>query len=110
MLPPTGPCDVQVPVCPAASRTASRSARAIARRAGSLRHLSTLRETMPPSLPDAAPGPSITVKPRMRIDTHNHYYPSRYFEMIRETPSEFSFGTDPTGRTIIQHRGARFFG
>ena len=46
----------------------------------------------------------------MRIDIHNHYYPARYFETIRETPSEFSFGTDPTGRTIIQHRGARFFG
>ena len=65
---------------------------------------------MPPSLPDAAPGPSITVKLRMRIDIHNHYYPARYFETIRETPSDFSFGTDPTGRTIIQHRGARFFG
>jgi aminocarboxymuconate-semialdehyde decarboxylase len=30
--------------------------------------------------------------------------------MIRETPSEFSFDKDPTGRTIITHRGARFFG
>src|SRR5229473_5097781 len=46
----------------------------------------------------------------MRIDIHNHYYPPRYFEAIRETPSEFSFGTDPTGRTIIRYRGARFFG
>ncbi len=46
----------------------------------------------------------------MRIDLHTHYYPPRYFEMIRETPGEFSFGTDPAGRTIIRYRGARFFG
>jgi aminocarboxymuconate-semialdehyde decarboxylase len=46
----------------------------------------------------------------MRMDLHTHYYPSRYFETIRDTPSDFSFGTDPTGRTIIRHRGARFFG
>ena len=25
-------------------------------------------------------------------------------------PGEFSFGKDPTGRTIIKYRGARFFG
>ena len=30
--------------------------------------------------------------------------------MIRDTPSEFSFAKDPTDRTIITHRGARFFG
>ena len=46
----------------------------------------------------------------MKIDLHTHYYPPRYFETIRETPSEFSFGADPTGRTIIRYRGARFFG
>ena len=46
----------------------------------------------------------------MKMDCHTHYYPPRYFETIRETPSEFSFGTDPTGRTIIRYRGARFFG
>ena len=46
----------------------------------------------------------------MKMDLHTHYYPARYFETIRETPSDFSFGTDPTGRTIIRHRGARFFG
>jgi len=46
----------------------------------------------------------------MKIDIHTHYYPERYFETIRRTPSEFSFGTDPTGRTIIRYRGARFFG
>ncbi len=46
----------------------------------------------------------------MRYDLHTHYYPPSYFELIRKTPGEFAFGTDPTGRTIIRHRGARFFG
>jgi len=46
----------------------------------------------------------------MRLDLHTHYYPEQFFQMIRDTPSEFSFAKDPTGRTIITHRGARFFG
>lgn len=46
----------------------------------------------------------------MKLDLHTHYYPEIFFQMIRETPSEFSFDKDPTGRTIITHRGARFFG
>lgn len=46
----------------------------------------------------------------MKIDVHTHYYPETFFEMIRNTPSDFSFAKDPTGRTIITHRGARFFG
>jgi aminocarboxymuconate-semialdehyde decarboxylase len=46
----------------------------------------------------------------MKIDLHTHYYPEVFFQMIRDTPSEFSFAEDPTGRTIITHRGARFFG
>jgi aminocarboxymuconate-semialdehyde decarboxylase len=46
----------------------------------------------------------------MRFDLHTHYYPSAYFERIRQTPGEFSFGADPTGRTIIRYRGSRFFG
>lgn len=46
----------------------------------------------------------------MKIDVHTHYYPEMFFEMIRHTPSDFSFAKDPTGRTIITHRGARFFG
>lgn len=46
----------------------------------------------------------------MRYDLHTHHYPASFFELIRSTPGEFSFGTDPTGRTIIRHRGARFFG
>ena len=46
----------------------------------------------------------------MKLDLHTHYYPERYFQMIRDAQSEFSFDKDPTGRTIITHRGARFFG
>ena len=46
----------------------------------------------------------------MKLDLHTHYYPDIFFQMLRDIPSEFSFAKDPTGRTIITHRGARFFG
>lgn len=46
----------------------------------------------------------------MRFDLHTHYYPAAYFEMIRRSEGDFSFATDPTGRTIIRYRGSRFFG
>jgi aminocarboxymuconate-semialdehyde decarboxylase len=46
----------------------------------------------------------------LRFDLHTHYYPPSYFERIHATPGEFSFGSDPTGRTIIRFRGSRFFG
>jgi aminocarboxymuconate-semialdehyde decarboxylase len=46
----------------------------------------------------------------MRYDLHTHYYPASYFELIRRTPGDFEFASDPTGRTIIRYRGARFFG
>src|SRR5689334_12461404 len=45
-----------------------------------------------------------------KFDLHTHYYPTVYFNRIRETASEFSFGTSPSGQTIITYRGARFFG
>jgi aminocarboxymuconate-semialdehyde decarboxylase len=45
-----------------------------------------------------------------KLDLHTHYYPSTYFDKIRELPSEFSFGKSPSGQTIITYRGARFFG
>ena len=48
--------------------------------------------------------------PGRRIDIHTHYYPEAFFQKIRELPGEFSFDKDPTGRTIIKYRGARFFG
>ncbi len=46
----------------------------------------------------------------MKYDLHTHYYPESYFDKIRELSSDFTFAKDPTGRTIIQLRGARFFG
>jgi aminocarboxymuconate-semialdehyde decarboxylase len=50
------------------------------------------------------------MNPGKKIDIHTHYYPEAFFEKIREVPSDFSFDKDPTGRTIIKYRGARFFG
>ncbi|HJS74785.1 MAG TPA: amidohydrolase family protein [Vicinamibacteria bacterium] len=46
----------------------------------------------------------------MKYDLHTHYYPKSYFDKIRELSTDFTFDTDPTGRTIIKLRGARFFG
>ena len=46
----------------------------------------------------------------MRWDLHTHYYPEAFFRLIEDVGGAFSFGTDPTGRTIIPFRGARFFG
>jgi aminocarboxymuconate-semialdehyde decarboxylase len=46
----------------------------------------------------------------VKLDLHTHYYPPAYFGMIRRTGGEFTFGADPTGRTIILYRGSRFFG
>lgn len=51
----------------------------------------------------------MTDRPR-KFDLHTHYYPPIFFDKIRDLPSEFSFGTSPSGQTIITYRGARFFG
>ena len=51
----------------------------------------------------------MTERPR-KFDLHTHYYPTIFFDKIRDLPSEFSFGTSPSGQTIITYRGARFFG
>jgi len=46
----------------------------------------------------------------MKLDLHTHYYPGSFFETLQKTPGDFSFGRDPTGRTIITYKGSRFFG
>jgi aminocarboxymuconate-semialdehyde decarboxylase len=46
----------------------------------------------------------------MKYDLHTHYYPKSYFDKIRRLSTDYTFDTDPTGRTIIKLRGARFFG
>lgn len=62
-----------------------------------------------------APGSSLraagTTAPGLKVDIHTHHYPEAFFQTIRDTPgTDFSFAQDPTGRTIIRYRGARFFG
>lgn len=46
----------------------------------------------------------------MRYDVHTHHYPADYFALIERGGGDFSFGTDPSGQTIIRYRGSRFFG
>jgi aminocarboxymuconate-semialdehyde decarboxylase len=46
----------------------------------------------------------------VKYDLHTHYYPASFFDAIKAHGTAFSFGTDPTGRTIITYGGARFFG
>jgi len=46
----------------------------------------------------------------VKFDLHTHYYPESFFDKIRELSNDFTFDKDPTGRTIIKLRGARFFG
>jgi aminocarboxymuconate-semialdehyde decarboxylase len=46
----------------------------------------------------------------MKFDLHTHFYTEKYFQTIRDLPSEFSFAESSTGQTIITYRGARFFG
>ena len=45
-----------------------------------------------------------------KLDLHTHFYTDRYFQSIRDLPSEFSFAESSTGQTIITYRLARFFG
>jgi len=47
---------------------------------------------------------------QQKLDLHTHFYTEKYFQTIRDLPSEFSFGTSSSGQTIITYRGARFFG
>ncbi len=61
----------------------------------------------PVSGPAAQPGAAPRVP---RWDIHTHHYTPGFFETVRASGGEFSFGTDPTGRTIITYKGSRFFG
>jgi len=45
-----------------------------------------------------------------KLDIHTHYYTQSFFQKIRDSGGQFSFGTDPAKRTIITYNGARFFG
>jgi aminocarboxymuconate-semialdehyde decarboxylase len=59
---------------------------------------------------DARASKKQTSRDAVRYDLHTHYYPAAFFDRIKEHGREFSFATDPTGRTIITYGGARFFG
>ncbi|HEY4139108.1 MAG TPA: amidohydrolase family protein, partial [Casimicrobiaceae bacterium] len=48
--------------------------------------------------------------PAQKLDIHTHFYTQGFFQKIRESGGQFSFNTDPAGRTIITYNGARFFG
>ena len=45
-----------------------------------------------------------------KLDLHTHFYTERYFQAVRDLPSEFSFAESSTGQTIITYHSARFFG
>jgi aminocarboxymuconate-semialdehyde decarboxylase len=45
-----------------------------------------------------------------RLDIHTHFYTQGFFQKIKESGGQFSFTTDPRGKTIITYNGARFFG
>jgi len=47
---------------------------------------------------------------KQKLDLHTHFYTEKFFETVRDLPSEFSFDKSSTGQTIITYRGARFFG
>ncbi len=52
-----------------------------------------------------------TQTPALTIDIHTHFYPSSWFEMIRELGApDYRFATDASGTTTIEFRGTRFFG
>lgn len=61
----------------------------------------------PAPQPAAQPGAAPRVP---RWDIHTHHYTAGFFETVRASGGDFSFGTDPTGRTIITYKGSRFFG
>ena len=61
------------------------------------------------ALGQAAPQPA-AVAPVQRLDIHTHYYTQGFFDKIKENGGQFSFATDPAGRSIITYNGARFFG
>jgi aminocarboxymuconate-semialdehyde decarboxylase len=54
--------------------------------------------------------PPTTAARSRKFDIHTHYYTPAFFQKIRESGGQFSFATDPTGRSIITYNGARFFG
>lgn len=83
--------------------------------AGSAGAAGTSAAAAPGSTPAQAPATPPVSRPAgsvrvPRYDIHTHHYTSGFFEVVRASGGDFSFGTDPTGRTIITYKGSRFFG
>jgi aminocarboxymuconate-semialdehyde decarboxylase len=82
--------------------------------AGSVTAAGALGGSLPiDSLAPSPEQPGATQQPRVatqRLDIHTHFYTQSFFEKIRASGGQFSFTTDPAGRTIITFNGARFFG
>ena len=46
----------------------------------------------------------------MKIDFHNHFYPSEYLKKLEEWGRRYEFTHDATGLKIVKEKGARFLG
>jgi hypothetical protein len=46
----------------------------------------------------------------MKIDFHNHFYPSEYLKKLEEWGSRYEFTHDATGLKIVKEKGARYLG
>jgi len=75
-------------------------------------NLGTVQPMLPaaPTADAASSAPPQQRAATQRLDIHTHFYTQGFFQKIRESGGEFSFTTDPAGRTIITYNGARFFG
>ena len=46
----------------------------------------------------------------MKIDFHNHFYPTEYLKKLEEWGIRYEFTHDATGLKIVKEKGARFLG
>jgi len=46
----------------------------------------------------------------MKIDFHNHFYPTEYFKKLEEWGRRYEFTHDAIGLKIVKEKGARFLG
>jgi aminocarboxymuconate-semialdehyde decarboxylase len=76
--------------------------------AGSIGVGGTSRDTIEAVRQAGQPRTAVASSPK--LDLHTHFYTQEFFQKIRESGGQFSFTTDPNGRSIITYNGARFFG
>ena len=46
----------------------------------------------------------------MKIDFHNHFYPTEYLKKLEKWGSRYEFTYDATGLKIVKEKGARYLG